>query len=178
MVVSTTGQNYDFQFWVKNEDVVATAPRGDAPTTSEWSTILLTKLCLLLGDWEYSTSRKNINKMRSRNGHYISCLKMQNWTMHYDVIKWKLFSRYWTFLQGIHRSPIHSPHKGQWRRALMFSLICVWTYSWVKNRDAGDLRRYCSHYGVTVMDTLLTKCDVDSFRISWLKSMADEVIYS
>ena len=24
------------------------------------------------------------------------------------------------FLRGIHRSPVNSPHKGQWRRALMF----------------------------------------------------------
>ena len=27
---------------------------------------------------------------------------------------------------GMHRSPANSPHKGQWRRALMFSLICAW----------------------------------------------------
>ena len=25
--------------------------------------------------------------------------------------------------------PVNSPHKGQWRRALMFSLICTWTNS-------------------------------------------------
>ena len=43
------------------------------------------------------------------------------------------------------------PHKGQWRRALMFSLICAWTNSWVKNRDAGDFRRLCAHYDLTVM---------------------------
>ena len=34
---------------VENEDVVGAAPTGDAPTTSEWSTILLaTKVCLIL----------------------------------------------------------------------------------------------------------------------------------
>ena len=43
-----------------------------------------------------------------------------------------------------------------WRKAsdngaLMFSLICTWTNSWVHNRDAGDLRRYRAHYEVTVM---------------------------
>ena len=26
-------------------------------------------------------------------------------------------------------SPVNSPHKGQWRRALMFSLICAWINS-------------------------------------------------
>ena len=52
---------------------------------------------------------------------------------------------------GIHRSPVNSPHKGQWHGALMFALICVWTNDWVKNREAGDLRRYIAHYDVTVM---------------------------
>ena len=47
--------------------------------------------------------------------------------------------------------PVNSPHKGQWRRALMFSLICVWINDWTNNREAGDLRRYRGHYDVTVM---------------------------
>ena len=45
---------------------------------------------------------------------------------HDDVIKWKHFPRYWPIVRGIHRSPLKSPHKGQWRGALMFSLIYVW----------------------------------------------------
>ena len=32
-------------------------------------------------------------------------------------------------------------HKGRWRGALMFSLICVWINGWVNNGEAGDLRR-------------------------------------
>ena len=47
--------------------------------------------------------------------------------------------------------PVNSPHKGQWRGALMFSLICVWINGWVNNGKAGDLRRYRAHYDVTVM---------------------------
>ena len=43
------------------------------------------------------------------------------------------------------------PAKGQWRGALMFSLICVWINDWVNNREAGDLRRYRTHYNVIVM---------------------------
>ena len=70
---------------------------------------------------------------------------------HDDVIKWKHFPRYWSFVRGIHRSPVNSPHKGQWRGALMFTLICVWINGCVNNGEAGDLRRYCAHYGVTVM---------------------------
>ena len=62
--------------------------------------------------------------------------------IHDDVIKWKHFPRNWPFVRGIHRSPVNSPHKGQWRGTLMFSLICVWINGWVNNREAGDLRRY------------------------------------
>ena len=47
--------------------------------------------------------------------------------------------------------PVNSPHKGQWRWALMFSLICAWINGWVNNREAGDLRRYRVHYDVIVM---------------------------
>ena len=70
---------------------------------------------------------------------------------HDDVIKCKHFPHYWPFVRGIHRSPVTSQHKGQWRGALMFSLICVWINGWVNNREAGDLRRYRAHYDVTVM---------------------------
>ena len=70
---------------------------------------------------------------------------------HDDVIKWKHFPRNWPFVRGIHRFPVNSPHKGRWRGALMFSLICVWINGWVNNGEAGDLRRYRAHYDVTVM---------------------------
>ena len=46
----------------------------------------------------------------------------------------------------VHRSPVNSPHRGQWRGALMFSLICAWINDWVNNREAGDLRRHHSNY--------------------------------
>ena len=62
------------------------------------------------------------------------------------------FSRNWPFVRGIRRSPVNSPHKGQWRGALMFSLICAWINCRVNNCDAGDLRRHCAHYDVTVMN--------------------------
>ena len=61
------------------------------------------------------------------------------------------FSRYWPFVPGIHRSPVNSPHKGQWRWALTFSLMCAWINDWVNNREAGDLRRHRGHYDVNVM---------------------------
>ena len=60
-------------------------------------------------------------------------------------------------MRGIHRSPVNSPHKGQWRGALMFSLICVWINDWVNNRETGNLRRYRAHYDVIVM-TCMNSC--------------------
>ena len=61
------------------------------------------------------------------------------------------FPRYWPFVRGIHRSPVNSPHKVQWRGSLMFSLICVRINCWVNNREAGDLRRHRIHDYVIVM---------------------------
>ena len=69
---------------------------------------------------------------------------------HDDVIKWKHFPRYWSFVRGFHRSPVISPHEGQGRRALIFSLICAWLNGRVNNGETGDLRRH-AHYDVTVM---------------------------
>ena len=92
--------------------------------------------------------------MTSRSSHFrvIGVLCQE----HDGVIKWKHFPRY--FMRGIHRSPVNSPHKGQWHWALMFSLICVWKkqQQLSKNiRYAGDLRRHISHYDVTVMVIVL-----------------------
>ena len=94
---------------------------------------------------------------------------------HDDVIKWKHFPRYWSIVRGIHRSPVNSPHKGQWRGALMYSLICVWINGWVNNRGAGDLRRYRAHCDVTVMifvetlQILPPKCNINRMS-SWIFS--------
>ena len=56
-------------------------------------------------------------------------------------------------------SPVHGefPHKGQWRGALMFSLICARINGWVNNREAGDLIRHRAHYDVIVMDDMTWK---------------------
>ena len=82
---------------------------------------------------------------------------------HDDVIKWKHFPRNWPFVRGIHRSP----HKGQWRGALMFSLICVWINGWVNNREAGDLRRYRGHYDVTVKIFLVSVSSSHKGPVGW-----------
>ena len=100
----------------------------------------------------------------------ISCLLWnphQTWNLlHYSEVKirvsYEILIILWRYqiqtissllalCERIHRSPVDSPHKGQWRGALMFSLICAWTNGWAKNRDAGDLRRHRTHYGAIVI---------------------------
>ena len=51
---------------------------------------------------------------------YFGSLRLYFPFAHDDVMKWKHFPRYWPFVRGIHRSPVNSPHKCQWRGALNF----------------------------------------------------------
>ena len=61
------------------------------------------------------------------------------------------FSALLALCAGNSPSPVNSPHKGQWRGALMFSLIRAWIHGWVNTCEAGDLRRHRGHYDVNVM---------------------------
>ena len=61
------------------------------------------------------------------------------------------FSALLAICAGIHRSPVNSPYKSQWRGALIFSLICAWINGWVNSREPVDLRRHCAHYDVIIM---------------------------
>ena len=63
----------------------------------------------------------------------------------------EIFSALLATCAGKSRSPVNSPHKGQWGGALVFSLICVWINGWVNSCQAGDLRRHLAHFDVTVM---------------------------
>ena len=57
--------------------------------------------------------------------------------------------------QWTHESPLTRTHT-----SLIFSLICAWTHGWVNNRYASDLRRYRTHYDLTVMcqNVLFLQC--------------------
>ena len=80
-------------------------------------------------------------------------------------------------MRRIHRSPVNSPHKGKWRGALKFPLICARINGWVNNREAGDLRRHQAHCDVIVMmlysmiyilfDALFCCGYIISFNILW-----------
>ena len=56
--------------------------------------------------------------------HILQAYIIDTGTIH-DVIKWKHFLYHWPFVRGIHCPLMNSPNKGQWRGALMFSLVCT-----------------------------------------------------
>ena len=71
--------------------------------------------------------------------------------MHDDAIKWKHFPRYWPFIWRIHRSPVNSPHKGQWRGALIFFFdlrlnkrLSKQSSGWWFETPSRSLRRHCN----------------------------------
>ena len=70
------------------------------------------------------------------DSHYVNMITSANGN---------IFRVNWPFVPGIHWSPVNSPHKGQWRGALMFSLICAWANGRVSNPDAGDLGHHDDH---------------------------------
>ena len=92
----------------------------------------------------------------------------QSWWRH----QLKHFPRYWPFVREIHRSPVNSPHKGQWRRALMFSLICARINGWENNGEADDLRRHRAHHDAIIMNIFsVTFCEMISSVICLPRSL-------
>ena len=92
--------------------------------------------------WKY-------NFCQSIRGPISLCFWYSSWWRH----QMKHFPRYWSFVWGIHRSPVNSPHKGQWRISLMFSLIYARINGWVNTGEAGDLRHHHAHYDAILMFT-------------------------
>ena len=82
-----------------------------------------------------------------RDGFSVEFNTLWPWWRH----QMETFSALLALCAGNSPGPVNSPHKGQWRGALMFSLICVWINGWVNNREAGDLRHHRGHYDVNVM---------------------------
>ena len=73
---------------------------------------------------------------------------------HNGTMAWRChFPCYWPFVRGIHRSPVNSPHKGQWHGALLFSLICALnkrlskqSWGWWFEMPSRSLWRHCNDY--------------------------------
>ena len=67
--------------------------------------------------------------------------------------------------------------QSQWRRALIYSLICARINGWVDNGEPGDLRRHRAHNDVTVMGPTCKVTWKAKFRHVWQLHVRDMVIY-
>ena len=88
-------------------------------------------------------NKNDENQMRNTKRN----VQQNTWWRH----QMETFSALLAICAGNSPVPVNSPHKGQWRGALMFSLICTSIKGWVNNREAGELRRHSAHYDVIVM---------------------------
>ena len=133
---------WDYQ-WCLGESVVASLnslwPRDGRDLGQHWFRQWLGAW------WQQAIAWTNVD-LPSKTSSGIHCR-----VIHDDVIKLIHFLHYWPFVWGFHRSPVNSPHKGEWCRALMFSLNCAWINGWVNNGEAADLGHHRAHYDVTVM---------------------------
>ena len=71
--------------------------------------MLVAKLWLVTGNT--ATSKFLANRIVS---------ELIPWTSQIKSSYMEIFLHYWSFGRGIHRSPVDSPHKGQWHGALIF----------------------------------------------------------
>ena len=69
-------------------------------------------------------------------------------------IKWKQFLSHWPFVRGIHRPPVDSPHKGQWRGACFDVLLDQHLNKWLSKQSRRRLFEMSSH-------SLWRHCNVD-----------------
>ena len=90
---------------------------------------------------------------------------MHHGVVTWYVIKWKHFPRYWPFVRGIHRSPVNSPHKGQWRGTFFFDLqLNKWlgkqSWGWWLETLSCPLWRHCN--GLSRVSSITTTIRVSS----------------
>ena len=72
------------------------------------------------------------------------------------------FSALLALCEGNHKLLMDSHHKGQWRGALMFSLVYARTNGWANSPNAGYLRRHEGHY----KDTAIWRKCIEVYIIS------------
>ena len=123
-LLGTNGSSRDFKFSVSPD--ILTLYRTATGTVTE-NSILIRIVFLVFITLHEDTYALIVILIACRTPIKKYFREKYDGVMTRDVMKWKHFPRYWPFVWGIHRSPVNSPHKGQWRGALMFSLNCAWT---------------------------------------------------
>ena len=109
---------------------------------------------LLVSDVLWHSPQSNFTKVLT----IVDFLWVRSGVSHMTVISQRMmtssngtFSALLAICSGNSPIPGEFPAQRPVTPSLIFSLICVWVNDWVNNREAGDLRRYRAHYGVTVM---------------------------
>ena len=118
---------------------VSSLATGQAYAVSQWQWPILKNV----GKW-FREIHQELPYNPNTTGHNET---LYTWWRH----QMETFSALLALCAGNSPVPVNSPHKGQWRGALMFTLICAGINDWVNNREAGDLRRHLDHYDVSVM---------------------------
>ena len=108
----------------------------------------------------------NTNIFSTKNIEYICARRDYS---HDDIIEWKDFPRYWSFVRGIHSPPVNSPQTGQWRGS-----IDVFLDLRLNKRFSKQPRRW---WFETQSRSLWRHCDANSRR-DVLKSRALRVLIS
>ena len=88
------------------------------PPKLKWLRGKIFNIHILHSLWSEFTRNISISAAEGLRAKLLTCYCQQKFR-HDDVIKWKHFPRYWAFVRGIHRSPMNTPYKGQWRGAVM-----------------------------------------------------------
>ena len=76
--------------------------------------------------------------------------RKQLWLISWWRHQMETFSALLALCEGNSLGTGEFPSQSQWCESLMFSLIWARTNGWVNHRDAGELRRHCAYYDVTV----------------------------
>ena len=108
---------------MSHSQIMAWILNGSMPLSEPMTVSLLTHICVTQFQWisclipEKNGTQHDSWCSNSINHQPYSSLRCCS---SHDVIKWKHFPRYWPFVWWIHRSPVNSPLKGQWRRAFLW----------------------------------------------------------
>ena len=119
----------------------------DSRTLSTWNYFMTNWFCdndLFSKTPEQPPDKWTQPQLQTLGGHLSTAVV--TWWRH----QMETFSALLAFCAG--NAPVTGefPDKGQWRGALMFSLICAWINRWVNNGEAGDLTvwRHCNYTGI------------------------------
>ena len=110
-----------------------------------------------VGPMNLATCKAIITRFRSWNNMGCAvCFALCSYSYHLINTWWRhqmeTFFALLALCVGNSPVPVNSPHKGQWRGALLFSSISACINAWVNNREAGDLRRHGGHYDAIAMN--------------------------